>query len=143
MDEDRMRWCFAHDFHSFEIAGLDYCEWMYSDSSFGVEPCDIRDAMVLPADKTYYEKCERCAGMGGFTHPNKFTWIECEAEGCRVGMVPVGKGADADEAPPFNPACEHPVVRTDDYCESCDDYLGEGAWREAVGKGDNDEPTTP
>lgn len=51
-------------------------------------------------------------------------------------LVRVGEGDnDATEGH----ACEHPVVRTDDYCESCDDYLGEGAWREAVEEGDNDE----
>ena len=50
---------------------------------------------------------------------------------CEIARQWIGETGDEN----YNPECEHPVVRPDDYCESCDDYLGEGAWKAAVGEG--------
>ena len=40
-------------------------------------------------EQTLYHKCERCGGRAGWTEPNTLEWVECEADGCDLGVVPV------------------------------------------------------
>ena len=51
-----MRWCFTHDGYPWRsISGGWFCE-LHDEAD---SPCvDVRDAIVLPADKTYYEMTE-------------------------------------------------------------------------------------
>ena len=41
------------------------------------------------SEPTFYHKCERCGGRAGWTEPNTLEWVECEADGCDLGVVPV------------------------------------------------------
>ena len=54
-----------------------------------------------------------------------------------LGLGPAARAVADAAYKPESGDCEHSVVRTDDHCESCDLYLGEGTWVTASGTGPN------